>query len=74
MKITKEKIRELIMEEINQELAALEEQQEMQHINQIYSLIGKMNNLIGILNSATEKHNKAILKLAEDVKDIKRGR
>ena len=71
MKITKEKIRELIMEEINQELANLEEQQ---YTQQIVEMIGKMSKSLNSVQTIVQKHNEAIVQLMEDIRDIKRGR
>ena len=72
MNITKEKIKELIMEEINQELANLEEQQVTGQ--QISEMMGKVHQSINSLRTIAERHNEAIIKLMEDVRDIKRGR
>ena len=71
MKITKEKIKELIMEEINQELANLEEQQ---YTQQIVEMIGKMSKSLNSVQTIVQKHNEAIVQLMEDIRDIKRGR
>ena len=75
MKIAKEKIKELIMEEINTELkeasmGILEEQYDPQLAQMIQKIAEMLQNMQGIL----QQHERKIQQLHKELRDVQRRR